>query len=255
MYYIYKIDIKSYPHIIHKNDIINYKETGGHLSIYGYDESLPRYFNDNNTLDRFSSSSPTAFSEVFYADFDDKKEEARGFYKFCKENNYNFKVFDSGNRSIHFHVYRTHTASAFLPYSDKVYASKNIKGCDTAIYRHGATLRMENTIHTKTDKKKVLLEHHLGTNKIDIPITEPELVIREIEQSKVGSIFNEFIIQSSIGGLVTGSRNRTMYQIIKVLKEYGKSKEFIVEFCNEVNKISNPPLNDFELQTLFNRNI
>lgn len=255
MYYIYKVDIRSAPHIISKAEIPLYSEVGGHLSIYGYDTSLPNYYEKEKTCDKFSTTFPTAFSEVFYVDFDDKKEEAREFYKFCKSNDFNFKVFDSGNRSIHFHVSRVHIASPFLPYSDKVYAKKNIQGCDTSIYRHGATLRMENTVHTKTDKKKILLEHHKGSNKIEIPITEPDLVIREVEQTKTGSIFNEFIILTSTGGLVTGSRNKNMYQIIKKLKEYGKSNEFIIEFCKEVNKISNPPLNDFDLQTLFNRNL
>ena len=121
---------------------------------------------NGGSIKGFAATKPVCHSDVVLLDFDDCKDEARKFYTFIKERGYTFRVYDSGNRSIHFHIKRDYIASSLLPKMDKAWVSKYAPKADLSLYSSMHFYRLPNTVHSETGKKKVLIEEVIGNNTL-----------------------------------------------------------------------------------------
>ncbi len=232
--------------------ILTYKmlpKEGGFISTYCYDIELYNYHRLNGcSVKGFAATKPVCHSDVVLLDFDDCKDEARKFYTFIKERGYTFRVYDSGNRSIHFHIKRDYIASSLLPKMDKAWVSKYAPKADLSLYSSMHFYRLPNTIHSGTGKKKVLIEEVIGNNTvIDYPEISTETFRYEDRLLSPSDLFNDGFITNSIWGFHNGNRDNNMFKLIKRLSEFG-GREFVEVFVRAVNAQSDPPLDNERIE-------
>ena len=140
----------------------------GFRSVYGFDKE---------TADRIISSRSSAglkgkavYADVLLIDFDDEYEEADKLRESLVERGIGFSTFNSGNRSIHFHIPHPPVFQPWLPKAHKQWIAANCPKADVSFYHPAGLFRLPLTIHEKTGKLKVEIETHQGEM---IELTEP----------------------------------------------------------------------------------
>lgn len=222
----------------------------GFATVYLYDKSAIDFINKYSAIKGYAATNPVVYSEVFYVDFDDCEEEARNFYKYLVNEGIWFKVYNSGGRSIHFHIRRVEQHSSNLPYSDRKWIESIAPKADMSLYQATRVFRMEGTLHHRTGKKKVLIEEVKG-RPLEVPILiKPSYTYESSDTTNYKRVFDDSIIYQSIMGFVAGSREQNIFQVITHLKEYGMSKEFIEEFVRCVNAQCLPEIEEDKLDYL-----
>lgn len=245
-YLLYKEKVQFDGKIITLDEI---PTNGGFITVYTYDESLPEYFKSNgNKIVGYASTNPPALSRVFYVDFDDNQAAATDLRNRLIKDKIAFKLYDSGGRSIHFHILREPVVSApYLPVSDRDWAKSSIPGCDLSLYQHSRVFRLPNTVHDKTGKKKVLIEEHTGS-KMYIPLKEVILPTRsKVDGIDYEGIFNSCVVRNCIFGVDNGARNKTFIAAAICLFDLGCTQEWINTFLRACNAQCNPPLSEIEI--------
>lgn len=238
-YVLYKTIYEAQPKVV----TVDKLPLTGFVSTYMYDSGLVKYVTEHGSLRGFSATKPVCYSETLLVDFDDAKEAARDFYRFLRKKGLKFDVYDSGGRSIHFHIKRHPVASESLPYSDKYYIMTHAPKADLTIYQVGRVFRRAGTIHHKTGRKKELLEKVEG-NLLETIITEKPSSFQIKECIDYEGVFNDPWIYCSMMGYSAGERELNIFKLITRLQSLGMSKCFIDEFIRCVNAQSLPPLEE-----------
>jgi len=138
----------------------------GYCTVYGYDEEasiLVEAQGNSKNLAAFKM-----YADQMLVDFDNQPDAAMKLKESLLNYELEFSMWDSGNRSYHFHIPHEPKWSKDLPYNHERVLCKlgdfNTKTpvYDPTIYRANSIFRLPNTVHVKTGKRKVLLESHEG---------------------------------------------------------------------------------------------
>ena len=193
------------------------------------------------------------YSKILYLDYDDAPEDAHNFSLLLRERGIRFNRFDSGGRSVHFHVAIEPMFGVDVPYSQKEWTEKNAPGRDGTIYRHSAMFRLEGTVHSKTRKQKVFTYGHDG-DLLKIPVAKNEAPTKKAYKALMNADEHKNIVgylmmqEVSEGG---EGRSPHAFKIAKHCRDAGIDSYEALKFVSMWNDCScYPPLNRNILDSL-----
>lgn len=146
MKYLYTPTVKrtGVPVLVDSDQLVGRQ---GFRSVFGYPETTTLTIQKQaNTRD---ITHLPVYCDTLFVDFDDQIELANKFEHYLREEQYEFSKYDSGNRSVHFHVPVVPIVGNWVPRAVYEYASKHANGCDLSIYRHTGLFRLVGTWHEK----------------------------------------------------------------------------------------------------------
>lgn len=183
--------------------------------------------------------------DQMFLDFDNSPLNALIFEAWCQDNCYQYEKYDSGSRSIHFHVDIVTIDARCAPASIKAFLIKEFgEGfCDISFYHYAGLYRLPGTVHKKTGRKKELISTG-GFFALDIPL---------IEKTKFGQlnldICNfEWALINYINYIkappTEGNRSLTLWRTAKMFAEsevsYPVAEELITIMNNSWGRMSKP---------------
>lgn len=223
----------------------------GYRSVYGFSEVSCAYFRDINAVK--NSRGMVVYCDELLVDIDDDETAAAELYRTLCELEVSFSTWNSGGRSIHFHIPHEPVWSSDLPYSHKMFLRSLGARVDESIYQSGRIFRLPGTVHEKTGNKKVKLDEKDGKLLIVPIIPTPQSSMMHLGVAD-GDGLGEFAIL--LNRLVTnppgnGERNRKLYSSACSLYSCGFSSDFVNEFLEKVNdELMDEPLEEAELKLL-----
>jgi hypothetical protein len=228
-------------------EILEVKDLGerkGFRSVYLIDDTGKDWVRSHNGVSGFGASGLPVWGDKLYVEFDDSLEAARELYKRLVKDCIGFKIYESGNRSIHFHINRFIEPSPFAPGSDKVFVQGIAPKADMSLYRHLQPFRIEGTIHAKTGKPKVLLEEVLG-GSYTVPTIESTVPKPAQFTRNLSAVFeDEVVLGLSILGSDKGQRNKRLFDLSLNLRQHGVPQEVAEWWVLTANENNRPPEQD-----------
>jgi hypothetical protein len=147
----------------------------GFRSVFGYPPktaSIIRAQGNTKNLQRHS-----VHANELLVDFDNAREAAEALKAYLVSHGISYTMYDSGNRSVHFHVPIVSLTDPDVPHSLKSWVIEHAPEADLTIYRHSSLFRLVNTIHEKNpDGKKVMMESHRG-RRLRIPLIKRAKIV------------------------------------------------------------------------------
>jgi len=225
-------------------------KTGGFRSVYQVNEEGKKWIEERGSVGGFGDSGIPIWSPQLFVDFDDCYEDAEYLRGLLLHDGISFQMYDSGNRSIHFHIDREIDPSIDVPYSDKEYIKTIVPRADLSLYSHMHPFRLEGTIHEKTTKPKVLIDSFGGIS-LRIPnLCKPDYSILKSKAAQV-SIFEDPLIMGLSRGFREGQRYKNTLVLAYKLKERGETPGMVKGWVHNVNMLSFPPLPEERLNRIF----
>lgn len=224
----------------------------GYRSVYGFDDVACSYFLEIGRVK--DSRGFNVFADEILIDFDDALEDAEKFYHILLEMGISFDVYDSGGRSIHYHIPHQEIWSPNLPRSHKTWVQQFNLKADLSIYQHGRIFRLPGTIHEKTYRKKALLES-IKTDKIlNLDLVESPIIVNTTINDNEGIFaLNSLLDRVCNKPPENGNRNNTFFILACTLADGGFSKMFCYELLVKINnELLEEPLPSSELEVLIN---
>ncbi len=199
----------------------------GFRSVYAYDEATKDlilsqgHFRDLGQL--------PVFSDTLFIDFDDQDDAVVKFVDFLTEHNYGYSAYDSGNRSIHFHIPISPMEGAMVPAYQKNWVKKHAPLADLSFYTHTGQFRLDGTLHRKTYKFKKMISEVDGfyltipheTDMIKIPTA---LIEGGLDEEAEAILAN--LMRMSAG---TGGRTPHLYKIATTGFAIGMTEDEVIE--------------------------
>ena len=210
-------------------------ELQGFRSVFGYPEdTLNHIKRQGNTRD---ISHLPVYCDDLMVDFDDNLEAAERYEHSLLECGIAYEKYDSGNRSIHFHVPVTPCVGSWVPRAAYEYAYKYINGCDVSVYRHTGLFRLQGTWHEKNPGhlKRQTGKAEGGSLVLKAPQDFASIRVGDDKGTPL-----EFILAKRID---SGGRRCYVYSIGSVCKKRGVSQQQALEYALEWNlSCASPPL-------------
>lgn len=176
------------------------------------------------------------YCDTLLVDFDDTPEQAKAAEEFFEKAGIAFLKYDSGNRSIHFHVPIVPMTGENVPFSVRSWVLTNLPGADLSFYHHQGMYRLPGTRHQKTGRRKTLLRKSIGT-RLRIPPVLPKSVENGV--CNVADGIEEILmkaVQLILDPPTKGNRHTNLWSLGSRLKAAGFTNEFIEEFLNGINE-------------------
>lgn len=223
----------------------------GFRSYYGFSEAVKLYCQEVGTTRGMRGT--VVYSDTIFLDFDDAPQAAEAFWHALIAEGVGFEVWDSGGRSIHFHIPHAPMWSDLLPYSHACWVRARTQGADMSLYQAGRIFRLPGTVHQKTMRQKVLLEKVEG-KLAEVTLVKPDTTVRFGQLVADGDGIAEII--SVLENLVrrppeAGERNRRFYSVACSCFSCGFSGDFALELMNKVNEdLMEDPIEDEEIEMI-----
>jgi len=220
-------------------DLEDLRSRKGFRSVYQINEEGKQWVEDHGGVSGFGTSGLPVWSDYLYIEFDDNKAAAKRLFNYLRDDGIGFAMYESGNRSFHFHIMRDIAPHADVPYTDRLFVEKIAPEADMSLYRHLQPWRIVGTLHKKTNKPKRLLRVNEGKS-IKLSIVEKQQRERHINESHM--IFDDdTIFAMSCIGATDGERNVVLSSLTRKLNEYGAPREVIEWWVETVNERCDPP--------------
>jgi hypothetical protein len=220
------------PQVVTKDSLI---EKGGFISCYAVDEEGKKHIESQGHVRDLTLP---VWSQWLFIDFDDCPHEADRFEEFLTLSDIEFTMWDSGNRSYHFHILRDAEPSPHLPWTDKKWVEANAPEADMSLYASGGMhpFRLPGTIHEKTNKAKVLVSENKG-DPLKLDIQEPPPL--EVPRSRdVECIFLDQYVMRRLYGFDEGRRYHPTLALTMQMLRNGYDVDFIETWIRHVNMLS-----------------
>lgn len=183
-------ELRGHPRRLGKVKLVPTSELDNHTgfrSVYCFDESAARLIVGMNGTSNLQDS--PLYSDTLFMDFDDAPEAAEQFHQYLIELGVGYTRWDSGGRSIHFHVNLVPKQYRGIYKDQRTWVKTHAPLADITFYNPAGMFRLPNTWHAKhAGKQKVLLNTGIG-KPLDIPrveqvisIFKPHLVDTEVSK-------------------------------------------------------------------------
>lgn len=191
----------------------------GFRSVYGFSEEVACILKHQGNSRGLSKYTP--YSDCLFVDFDDQPEEAEKLKAALLQHDLTFDVYDSGNRSFHFHIPHPLKEGKGLPYTHQVVLEKlglDMERVDTTLYRPNSIFRLEGTLHSKTGKAKEKIFSHDGL-LLDFDLKEAPMYEKDTYEQLEGrddvilGRFLAFTEKLLWGGALVGSRYEALFNL------------------------------------------
>lgn len=139
----------------------------GFRSVYAFPLEVAEYIKDANST-RFMQGIDV-YSDTLFMDFDDC--DPIEFRQWLKDSNIAYEEWDSGNRSVHFHIQIEPMEGPDVPSSQRAWVKKHAPQADVSFYHPTGIYRLPRTYHSKNPGHcKTLVELNSGI-PLKIPVT------------------------------------------------------------------------------------
>jgi hypothetical protein len=213
----------------------------GFQSVYGFDENVASIMSAQKNSTGMKRYEPS--SDVLYVDFDDQPDEALKLEEKLLSAGYTYEIYDSGNRSYHFHIPHVYKCSKDLPHTHREVLrvlGVNMDLVDKTLYRPNSLFRIAGTFHHKTGKPKILLRRNEGILLDFSVIPTPTYDFENVEGIGVYNLTLElFLIQilnCVVSKAATGSRHDLMFKTACNCYDIGLDANAAVVFCGLLNE-------------------
>lgn len=169
----------------------------GFRSVYAYsDEVKARIEATGKTSDLGGVS---VYSDTLFVDFDNQVVAAEQFRLWLIDESCAFSVWDSGNRSYHFHVPIIPMEGSEVPYSQRFWMKEQTPHADVSFYHQAGQFRLPYTQHEKTGQRKYLVNSYDG-NRLEIEMQRPPRIASPASQISGGDFFAHLMHGKGEGG-------------------------------------------------------
>lgn len=189
------------------------------------------------------------YIDTLFLDFDDCEKDANNFHRWLKDEDVSYERFNSGNRSVHFHIPVVVPPSPHAAYTCKQYVKELTHNtADTSYFHHAGLFRLTGTVHEKTGNPKVLLETG-GVSPLEFSLVEPAnkfLVLdTDLDLLQVVMLNYESML---FNGPTPGHRHMKLWQIGKDMSQAGLSVSTAIELCERLNETWHDPKTQDEVE-------
>jgi hypothetical protein len=172
MLYLYTPTVKrdGRPQLLAKDKLV---AVGGFQSVFGYPPDTAKRIREQGNTRRLYNS--PLYIEELLIDFDDAPADADKLGEMLRRNKLRHRMYDSGNRSTHYHIDVVPRTSTTLARDVRQWVQLHAPGADLSIYTPTGLFRLPGTWHEKNPgHRKELVINYQG---------EP-LVIPQIEDKR-----------------------------------------------------------------------
>lgn len=212
-------------------------EQQGFRSVFGYpDNTQATIKQQGNTRDLRHHE---VHSRDILVDFDDNEEAAKQFQCRLVELQIAFQLYDSGNRSQHFHIDCVPVTAAWVPQAMSAWVREQAPGADMTVYHPAALFRLPGTWHEKNPGgKKRMIVNYLGGKPVELK--EPAVKLAPTRDLTLSEEKLLRILNKSKG---TGGRRCYVWYLAKSCRDYGFSLDKAMELVLRWNQVNaHPPL-------------
>lgn len=165
--------------------------TTGFRSVYGFTEETAEHIKQTRSTAGLKGT--PVYAEEILIDFDDQYDEANKFRESLIKDNISFTAYDSGNRSVHFHVPHAPICEEWVPLAHKQWVLSRTKLADTSFYHAVGMFRLPLTVHEKTGKLKLVVDSHEGALLTLTKPAKPER-ITSLKADSSGKLKHRFFL-------------------------------------------------------------
>ena len=208
----------------------------GFRSVYGFSEASCAYFQELRAVK--NSRGMVVYCDELLVDIDDDIPSAEALFVRLSDLGLGFETWESGGRSIHFHIPHAPVWSADLPYSHRELIRSWGAKVDESIYQAGRIFRLPGTVHAKTGNRKVLLKAVEG-KLLEVPILptpQRNLSFGGVADGEGLGEFSIILERVARNPPQEGERNRKLYALACSVFSCGFSADFVEELLEKVNE-------------------
>lgn len=223
----------------------------GFRSVYGFSEQDAQKIRATGSSRNFDKY--VRYSNKLFIDIDDTEFCVKKLCKDLRDRSITFQCYFSGKKGYHFHIPHKMISGMNIHNSHLELANKITGGVDESIYRPSALIRLPNTVHEKTGKRKELLDSYTG-NFIKIENHENREIVFKFKDdykidNKLAAILGLGLAKNIIESEPNiGTRYLKLWSCAENLKTAGFSKEFIEELLYAINDSWENKKEDSEIQ-------
>lgn len=240
-------------HSFFKNHSYNYRSEQEIETLTGF-RSICKYSKED-AQDAVAANSTSVlkgrvlYIDTLFLDFDECESDANTFHKWLKTEDLCYERFDSGNRSVHFHLPIVLPPSPDAAYTCKHYVKFLTNNtADISYFHHAGLFRLTGTVHEKTGRPKVK-EEEGGSLVMELGTVTP--------QHKFGSIDTDLDLLQVVmlnyesalfRGPPPGHRHMKIWQFSKDMNAAGLSFSTTLELCMRLNDTWHDPKTPEEVE-------
>lgn len=215
----------------------------GFRSIYGFDEDACEYIRNENTTAGLAGHN--FYSDDLLVDFDNAWAAAEAFAEDMAP--YSYTMWDTGGRSIHFHVDIEPMYGPEVPAVQRAWMKELYPEADTGIYKSSGIYRLPGTYHHRAvGARKALLEENRGDKLYIGDVRRPVDVQRAVYSG--GHELEDALNHMLMLPAGEGGRNNRLFNIVRLCKLCGEDLEATKRLCAGWNaQFCSPPLPHQEL--------
>lgn len=220
----------------------------GYRSLYGFSPEAVEQIRQNKGT--YNLNGFEFYSDELLVDFDNAPEAAEKMEDDLR--GYSYTKYDSGGRSIHFHIPIEPMHSAAVPLIQRQWMKHFYPEADESIYKTSGMFRLDGTYHEKNPgKRKRLLDARLGDMLVLGPVPGMEIPIpiwsgEAGDPEMLSKNLDKLLLQEG----KPGSRNQHTFKIAATCRDLGEPYQYTIELAKQWNRLMcSPPLSSVEVET------
>lgn len=232
---------KGAPKFISLDDLSNHV---GFRGVYAFSQQYAEEIAYAGTT-RGVSSYPV-YSDCLLLDFDNNADQALAAKNWLIAGGYGFEEYDSGNRSIHFHIPIHPMYGRHVPRTQKWWVQQHLPGSDTSYYHAGGVYRLPGTYHRKRPgHQKILLCSQPGQLLL-VPDTCPTSFLEQPTLDRDPTVdYERMLLRLLDRDVNEGDRTGHMFKLLRTMEKIGYADHEIIQEMLEWNiEKASPPHDD-----------
>jgi hypothetical protein len=220
------------------------KHHTGFRSVFAYDdETVIRIMEQKSTQ---GLKNTPVYADTLFMDFDG--HDPTDFRKFLDEQRLSYLEYDSGNRSVHFHVFLEPIFGSWVPKACKDWVKKHAPTADISFYHPAGMYRLPGTYHAKRPgRSKTLTNYAVGSFLQSLRLYEPNSDRTTITPQDASTLEDLFTLLTQTK--IEGSRRPFIWRLAVTAYEAGLDQVETLEHIRWWNeRFCFPPHTDEVLQ-------
>jgi hypothetical protein len=242
IYYLYTATVRrsGRPKLLTRDELAGLQ---GFQSVFGYPPSAVQ------TIQQQGNTRNLQYVQLYIdellIDFDDQPADAERLGQYLKDTNIAHRKYDSGNRSIHYHIDVEPRTGRSVARDARHWVQRFAPGADMSIYAPSGLFRLAGTWHEKNPGHRKELLDQGGEDKLILPVTEqPRKVQMHVSKQRAEDQFFRGLNKRQ----GAGGRRQYVWFLGKRAADCGMDAGDAIERIVRWNaKYCNPPL---DLDTL-----
>jgi len=184
------------------------------------------------------------YSDTLFLDFDNNPDAAARFASHLTEMGVGYQQFDSGNRSVHFHVPIVTMIGPAINLAQRDWVKRHAPGADVTFYHPAGLYRITGTFHVKNPGHCKHLTDQMAGAKLEIPawtgaMPKPVSSIEADMEDREGLL--AALLKKEVG---EGERTPHLYKIVRTARSLGFTYSEVIEDCHYWNAHNAHPSHD-----------